>query len=234
MRDEFESSVQRRQETSGFARWGGSIAFDSNTAWHYNHTTNPGAGLTDFYSVALHELAHVLGFGAEDDDPDNDTPWEDVVSGTSFKGTRANAQYAPTTDVPLASATDTAHWLQGIEDSTEYDGTTSQTPLMVPSLGPQTRRRLTNLDAAALVDIGWEIDLPSAATMSSLASGSSISSGSSSGSSISSSFLLVELADVAAVSANAVPEPAGSLLTVLAAAFAGCLRRRRPAVVAGR
>ena len=30
-----------RGESSGFGRWGGSIAFDSQKTWHFDHTTIP-------------------------------------------------------------------------------------------------------------------------------------------------------------------------------------------------
>jgi hypothetical protein len=63
--------------------------------------------------------------------------------------------------VPLASVDDKGHWLQGIETSPIYGGAGTQLPIMVPTLlSTQVRRQITNLDAAALADIGWQIDLP--------------------------------------------------------------------------
>src|SRR5262245_61766180 len=47
----FGSAVDHRGETTGFADWGGSISFDSDTNWHYLHTTAPAAGKIDFYTV---------------------------------------------------------------------------------------------------------------------------------------------------------------------------------------
>ena len=53
---EFENEVEHRDQPTGFADWGGAIAFGSNTAWHFDANTLPTNSETDFYSVALHEL----------------------------------------------------------------------------------------------------------------------------------------------------------------------------------
>ena len=209
----FEDAVNDRGETSGFGRWGGSIAFDKPTNWHFDHTTAPSGGKQDFYSVALHELAHALGFGAEDEDSTTKTAWENLVTGTNFTGANAAASYTPALNAPLASSTDTGHWLAGIT-SPVYEGTGSQVALMVPSIPTNTRRLLTDLDAAALADIGWDIDLPassaSAASVLSLRS-VNLSSGS---------------ASVAALSVSVVPEPASVMLALLAGSLLMGIRRR--------
>lgn len=150
---QFKSAVETRGETSGFARWGGSLAVDTNANWHFNHTTAPTGGKFDFYSVLLHELAHTLGLGASQE-------WQNLVSGTTFVGPEAMAQSSQNGPVPLNSAADTGHWSSVNTGSTVYGGSTAQQPLMVSALPSNTRRRLTNLDAAALVDVGWEIALP--------------------------------------------------------------------------
>ena len=151
---QFKSAVETRGETSGFARWGGAIAFDVNTNWHFNHTTAPASNEYDFYTVALHELAHTLGFGAS-------LEWNNFLSGATFVGPLAMAQYSQNGPVPaIATGTDAGHWTTANTGSIVYGGTASQQSLMSPALTSGTRRRLTNLDAAALVDIGWEIDLP--------------------------------------------------------------------------
>jgi hypothetical protein len=144
----FESAVEDRGEDSGFARWGGAISFDNDTNWHFNHTTTPAADTTDFLTVATHEMAHVLGFGASD-------VWTSLVSGSNFNGTAAKASYGG--PVPLGAGN--GHWQDGIT-STVFGGGTSQIATMVPSLTPATRRRLTALDAAALTDIGWSVVPP--------------------------------------------------------------------------
>lgn len=202
---QFLSESTKRGETSGFGRWGGSLAFDRPTIWHFNHTTNPGGGTQDFYSVALHELAHALGFGAADE-------WEALVSGSGFTGANSLSIHTPSGNVPLASTDDTGHWQQAIAASPIYGGSGNQTPLMVPTIVPGVRRLLTNLDAAGLADIGWEIALPGT---SASAATSLVSFHQNSGS-----------ASFAALSASVVPEP-GSAVLALVATGALSMRRKR-------
>ena len=205
MDDDFIDAVSKRGETSGFGIWGGSIAFNTAKAWHFDHTTNPTGNRFDFFSVALHELGHALGLGSS-------SQWTNLVSGTSFTGTNANAVYALTSQVPLASPTDKAHWLAGIADSTVYEGGASQKPIMIPDLPVNTRRQLTNLDAAALTDLGWQIDLPIAATATATASlASAAEFGGSAG--------------VAALTASVVPEPTGIVLMFLGVLALRCASR---------
>jgi hypothetical protein len=150
--NQFINTLSTRGEASGFSRWGGVLSIDNNTDWHFNHTTSPPAAKSDFYSVALHELGHAIGFGAA-------TEWNNFVSGTTFTGPESMATYSPSGPVPLASATDKSHWQLGLASKTMHSGA-NQTVLMSASIPPGSRRHLTNLDAAALVDIGWEINLP--------------------------------------------------------------------------
>jgi hypothetical protein len=149
----FEAAVERRNEPSGFARWGGTIAFDTDPApvWHFNHNTAPSGQVRDFYSVAIHELGHALGFGSQSGD--SVTDWESLVSGSSFFGVNAQAKFGGS-PVPLHS--DLAHWANGTM-SVVYGGTTAQETAMDPDILNGTRKRFTELDAAALLDIGWEV-----------------------------------------------------------------------------
>lgn len=213
MKNEFSDAVTMRGQSTGFGLWGGSIAFNSTKDWHFDHATDPTAGTQDFYSVALHELAHTLGFGASDDDDSKDTPWEALVSGTEFTGTKAIAAYVLAGNVPLESANDTAHWSSTIVDSTVYGSGVAQEPLMTPGLDSAMRHVLTNLDAAALADLGWEIDLPGGAAA---AAASFVSTSGSSGS-----------ASVAALRASAVPEPSGMMLMLFVSMTALLVEPRR-------
>jgi hypothetical protein len=226
MTDEFADATTIRGQSTGFSRWGGSIAFDNLKDWHFDRATDPLVGEEDFYSVALHELGHALGLGTSDE-------WNKLVvervvemeTERNFTGANVKAILGNTTGGILASSDednfpdDDAHWLQTIAMSTVYDGVVTQTPLMVPVLNMgETRRQLTNLDAAALKDIGWEIDLPGGAAASALVdggdAGGTINSNSFSGSSISSSAISSSTISGSLV-AYGVPEPSSLLLFVL-------------------
>jgi hypothetical protein len=149
--DDFSAAVEDRGEPSGFARWGGAVTFDNvGTTWHYDHTTPPTGGTNDFFSVAIHELAHTLGFGAS-------TSWTSLVSGSYFIGAASTTEHGGA--VPLDVATNKAHWANGTM-STVLGSAMPQETLMDPSLTVGTRKRLTNLDAAGLTDIGWTVDAP--------------------------------------------------------------------------
>ena len=153
----FENRVERRLEPSGFARWGGTIAFDTapGANWHFSHTTVPSGNVIDFYSVAIHELAHALGFGSQS--ATSQTEWEELVSGAFFFGANAQNEYGGA--VPLS--TDRAHWANGTM-STVYESNTPQEAAMDPDLQNGTRKRFTDLDAAAMRDIGWVLVPPPA------------------------------------------------------------------------
>ena len=142
----FINAVETRGETSGFANWGGVITFDrdGSTTWHYNHTTQPSGNVTDFFSVAIHELGHSLGFGTSSE-------FQSLISGSNFIGANAESRYGG--PVPLSG---NGHWAFGTS-SVVYGTATAQETAMDPDLLNGTRKRFTELDAAALKDIGWEV-----------------------------------------------------------------------------
>lgn len=145
--DAFEDDIVRREEASGFARWGGVITFDSaGTVWHYNHNTAPAGSANDFYSVAIHELGHALGLGASSN-------WSAFISGGVFTGPASMAEYGSS---PPAT---TGHWASGTM-SRIYGTNTPQEAALDPEITTGTRKRLTALDAAGLTDIGWDVAAP--------------------------------------------------------------------------
>jgi hypothetical protein len=155
----FENLLKTRGETSGFAAFGGSIAFDrdGSTTWHYNHTTTPAAGTTDFYSVALHELAHTLGIGAQG-------VWSNLATGSHFAGPAAAAAYGG--PPPLQGFTpenpSPKHWAANTMSRT-FSTNTVQEALLDPDLSLGARKHLTTLDAGGLIDLGWGIAMPNTA-----------------------------------------------------------------------
>jgi hypothetical protein len=147
----FDQLIAKRGEPSGFAGWGGTISFDNDgsTPWFFNHLGTPSGNVTDFYSVAIHELGHALGFGAS-------TAWNALVSGSSFVGLKSENQNNGNA-VPLSP--DLGHWVAG-KTSVVYGTATPQEAAMDLDLQNGTRKKLTALDAAGLEDIGWSLGPP--------------------------------------------------------------------------
>lgn len=128
-----------------FGPWGGSIAFDVGRSWYFGLDTTElaASGQYDFLSVAVHELAHVLGFGTA-------PSWSSKVANGYFTGANAVTTYGSL--VPLAA--DEAHWMSGV--FSDHLGLPQEAALD-PELAPGQRKLLTTLDYAALADVGWEI-----------------------------------------------------------------------------
>lgn len=128
-----------------FAPWGGSISFNSAYSnWYFD--SNPStlesfSGKADFYSVALHEIGHVLGFGTSDS-------WFNQVNTSTHTMTGAYSGTQPL-------YTDNAHWQEGLTST--INGVGSFETAMDPSISLGTRKNLTDLDWNALRDIGWQV-----------------------------------------------------------------------------
>lgn len=131
-----------------FGPWGGQVSFDSETNW-YTGSDPEGASRDqqDLYTVALHELAHVLGFGISLRDQGAWTSWDTLVSGNRFRGQKTAQFYDGSGFVPLDSTN--AHFAPDVEDE-------GQLAVLVPILPRSARRFFTRLDFASLEDIGWE------------------------------------------------------------------------------
>lgn len=136
-----------------FALWGGFLSFDLDRDWHFGIDSPPPGGRPDFLSVALHELGHVFGIGTA-------WSWFNQTSGAGFVG--ENAQLEHGGPVPLQNGD--AHWAGGVT-STVADVALSyilnpgaeQEAALDPTLTFGKRKLITDLDLAALADIGWEV-----------------------------------------------------------------------------
>lgn len=132
----------RLGDSTDFSLWGGMISFNSGYgSWFYDTTLGTANDIVgaDFYSVALHEIGHVLGIGTADS-------WDHWVSGTTFDGPNTPA---------TALTGDTYHWADGTTST--IDGVGSYETVFDPSLSLNQRKLLTDLDWNALRDVGWEV-----------------------------------------------------------------------------
>ena len=137
----------RGQSQSGFdtAPWGGSISFDLENDWHDGLTTD---GLdnneSDLYSVALHEIGHLMGVTSCSVNG-CDTAWDLRKDGSgNFNGPAAVAAFGST--VPAG--------LNHLSEGVSLDG---QEAVMDPTVTDGTRKELTRLDYAIFEDLGWEV-----------------------------------------------------------------------------
>lgn len=133
----------RGDGASDLGPWGGSISFDTSPTggWHFDLAATPAPGANDFFSVAVHEVFHVLGFGTSD-------AFSNLVSAGRFTGPAAVAEFDGDGDVPLNS--DASHW----GESTREGGAET---IMDSTITAGRRKSPTALDWAGLDDIGWEL-----------------------------------------------------------------------------
>lgn len=125
-----------------FAPFGGSIAFDEDTNWHFGSTTTGlDAGEFDFFSTAVHEFAHVIGFGTA-------PSFLNQSSGGVFLGSASMLEYDGSGPVPLD---DPGHWQKDLQDN-------GAEVALDPDLTDGARKPLTSLDYAGLIDAGWQVN----------------------------------------------------------------------------
>jgi hypothetical protein len=95
--------------------------------------------------VAVHEIAHVLGFGITR--PDAITSWANLSSTGVFTGAKATAAYQGSGNVPVANN----HWGPSVLDSV------GQSSLMAAEIRTGVRQLFTPFDFAAMDDLGWDV-----------------------------------------------------------------------------
>lgn len=125
--------------------WGGSISFDPSQNWYFGVDPSGVGSQTDFFSIATHELAHLLGYGTTQ-------IFDTLANGTTFTGAAAAAANG---GVAPRLSSDGAHWAQGTRSNGE--------PVSLqPTMEAGRRVRFSELDYAALQDLGWTIAAPGA------------------------------------------------------------------------
>ena len=125
----------------------GSIVFDDDANWHFDHTTAVQAGQNDFYSVALHELLHAVSFGVSE-------TWDSLVAanGVDYLGAEGIAANGGTGENLLFIGG--GHLAENVMSLRLSDGS-MQEVVMDPNLTVGTRKTLTELDVAVLRDLGF-------------------------------------------------------------------------------
>ena len=113
-----------------------------NSSWNFD-LAGPVSGKNDFYSVALHELLHSIGFGTSQ-------TWTSLESGSTWNGAQAKALNGGSGLNLVAGA----HLREGLMSSRLLDGA-PQEVVMDPTLLQGTRKYLTAMDAAFLRDLGY-------------------------------------------------------------------------------
>jgi hypothetical protein len=138
-----------------YSTWGGMITFDQEVNWSFSTTSAPAPHQFDFESVATHELLHVFGFGiGEPAFARHVTGWDGRTG--QFAGPAVTALMGGPVGV-TGDAGVPDHWASG----TSYNGRASALSREIPA---GTKRTVTDLEFAALSDIGWQVDVTPTAT----------------------------------------------------------------------
>ena len=151
------AAFDAKDSTTNFEPIAGSSQVNTNETFYFDtdlttHTDALSSGKTDFYTVMVHEIGHVMGFSK------TRNAWIANKSGNFWTGANAKAQYNGE-NVPLYP--DSSHW-----DKTTTSGSgaldTSKIncdchPSMLPSISINKRTSFSALDFALLKDIGYNI-----------------------------------------------------------------------------
>jgi len=129
--------------SAAYKPFAGSISFNRTALWYDGLSADVTAGYYDLYSIAAHEMGHVLGIGQA-----AVAAWLaniDAVNHT-YIGEAATAVYGG----PIPLSADNAHFVSG----TEYEGQEFE---MDPELMSGTRKYWTAPELAILQDLGYVV-----------------------------------------------------------------------------
>ena len=153
--------------------FGGYLSFDSRTSFHFDLESVPQSLKTDFYSTALHEMAHCFGLCSR-----QTSEWRNLLNGDLYTGAGAQAAYEGDTGlngqlkvVGSSGGSFDGHFLDATFQSKVFPfgrpnqvGTVAagglQDLLMegITTVGAQVSRyEISNVDLAALSDMGWDV-----------------------------------------------------------------------------
>jgi hypothetical protein len=138
------SALDARYHGADFEPWTAWLSFDESEDWFFDPTPLTGDDLppsqTDFVSVAMHELGHILGFGTAD------AYFAFVDAQSQFTGPAAMAAFGG----PIPLTGDGYHIAAG----TVVDG---GRPLMDPSDAAGERSVVTSAERGLFSDLGYAI-----------------------------------------------------------------------------
>lgn len=134
------TSITARDTGTRFASFGGAVTFDSDVDWHFD--TDPATkesfeGQFDFYTIALHEIGHLLGFTT------GSAAFNRLSFGGKFGGERTVALFGGQPDMGTGG-----HWPAGMT----FQGAGL---VMRPATQMNQRVEINPLEVTVLQDLGY-------------------------------------------------------------------------------
>ena len=148
----FSAALNSKNTNTTWQPLAGSSQVNTNNSFYFDtdlttHTDATSSGKTDFYSVMVHEIGHIMGFTSSNAFANYSSGGSAGVG--SWTGANAKAQYN-NQNVPLNG---NPHW-----------GTLNQVnvncachPSMLPTISSNVRTSFSDLDFALLKDVGYSI-----------------------------------------------------------------------------